>query len=585
MQTTHQLLKNHFLRRFLENDLISPNVDRHDAIVLIATVLMVPGLVVTVVLLGSKYLFGIPTPALTAVASLDDKFLYVIVSMLVMGLVAAVEWDALDLDARDEAILGPLPLTPGAITRAKLSALVIFASTFVIALNIVPSVVFPLLLVSHFHVDIIAVVRMIAMHALVTTMAGAWAFLTVVLIRQLLRLIINSRWFRRVSTLVQAALVLTLGSTLLLTPWIASDVPETWMRSSVRHALPPVWFVGLYESGTRRITLTIRGLGLRIPKFLVVPEANARVLYDSLLPRFGSFAEMALLATCATLITALALYAMNNRQLPSPSRQRGLGRSVATELFTRLINRRPLQRAGFVFTVQTLARSIPHRMMIASASAVAFSVSVLLMRFGDNAAASPPATHVLSVQTIVITIVLVGIRKALAIPAELRASWMFAIAWNGDIDPFIAGVKRAVMAIIIVPLLAILLVFDTYKMGATTAVEHASVGWVVALIVLEMLLRGNETVPLACGSDPRGNLKTLAPIYLLVLLGSAYGLARIERAAMADAGGFVLLLGTLASMYAGYRLWAVRRGSVTPALLLEQLAETPTQRLGLSEPV
>ena len=45
-------------------------------------------------------------------------------SMLVMALIAAVQWDALALDERDTAILGPLPVAPRDIGRAKLSALV-----------------------------------------------------------------------------------------------------------------------------------------------------------------------------------------------------------------------------------------------------------------------------------------------------------------------------------------------------------------------------------------------------------------------------------------------------------------------------
>ena len=60
-----RLLRDHFLRRFLDNDLISPNTDRHEMLVLLAASLAVPGLFITVVLIGSKYVIGIPTPALT----------------------------------------------------------------------------------------------------------------------------------------------------------------------------------------------------------------------------------------------------------------------------------------------------------------------------------------------------------------------------------------------------------------------------------------------------------------------------------------------------------------------------------------
>src|SRR5437762_208536 len=117
-----RLLRDHFLRRFLDNDLISPNTDRHEVLVLLAASLAVPGLVITVLLLGQKYVIGIPTPALTSIASLDDKFLYISASMLIMALMAAVQWDALALDERDAAILGSLPLEAREIGRVKLTA-------------------------------------------------------------------------------------------------------------------------------------------------------------------------------------------------------------------------------------------------------------------------------------------------------------------------------------------------------------------------------------------------------------------------------------------------------------------------------
>src|SRR5712691_6444131 len=296
-RTARRLLRDHFLRRFLDNDLISPNTDRHEVLVLLAASLAVPGLFITVVLLGSKYVIGIPTPALTSIAALDDKFLYISASMLIMALIAAVQWDALALDERDAAILGPLPVEAREIGRAKLSALVIFVAAFAVLLNGVPSVVFPLLTVSHFHVSIVSVVRMITVHAAVTMAAGAYAFLTIVLLRELLRLVLGPRWFARISAFVQVALVIALGATLLLLPTLASNVPARWLeRGSPLRAVPPAWFLGLYESGTGTVTLTIRGLGLRIPRYLVMPERDARVLYDALLPRFGPLAQVAIVA-------------------------------------------------------------------------------------------------------------------------------------------------------------------------------------------------------------------------------------------------------------------------------------------------
>ena len=56
------------------------------------------------------------------------QLLYVTWSMTVMALVAVSVWDAMALDSRDTQILGPLPMARGVILRAKVAALIMFAS-------------------------------------------------------------------------------------------------------------------------------------------------------------------------------------------------------------------------------------------------------------------------------------------------------------------------------------------------------------------------------------------------------------------------------------------------------------------------
>jgi len=598
-RTARRLLRHHFLRRLLDNDLISPNADRHEVLVLLAAALAVPGLFITVVLLGSKYVIGIPTPALTSVAALDDKFLYITASMLVMALMAAVQWDALGLDERDTAILGTLPVDTRDIGRAKLTALVMFVGAFAVMLNGVPSVVFPLLTVSHFHVNIVAVVRMILVHAAVTMGAGAYAFLTILLLRELLRLLLGPRGFGRVAAPLQAVLVIALGTTLLLLPAIASNVPAKWLRSGdVWHTVPPAWFLGLYEAGTGQVTLTIRGLGLRIPAGLVVPERQAVLLYDSLLPRFPELARAAAIMLCATACAALALYMWNNRRLPLPrvvqARPSGQARRRVARLIAGTLVRSPVPRAGFFFTVQTLTRSAPHRISIAGACAVAIAAAILLMH-GIRAVGSPAAapTRFLALQTVVLAIVLVGVRQALAIPAELRANWTFSMAWNGDVGPFVVGVTRAVVATVVLPTLGVMFGLHAYVVGARAALQHGAVGFVLSLIAVACLLRP-EKLPLTCSARPAGNLKALAPIYLMVLFVVAYNVGRLEQWALnRGMGSFAILVCGLVLTYGVARLFRMRgqlSGERSARLLfarveIDDVSDAPTQRLGLSEPV
>src|SRR5688572_164164 len=131
--STTALLTRHFLRRFLDNDLISPHVDLHENTTLACAAIVSTSLFLSVAL-GAKFIAGMLMPGPTAILALTDHFFFIGASMIAMALVAAMQWDALSLDARDTYNLGPLPIAQRAMVRAKIAALVIFATAFAVAL-------------------------------------------------------------------------------------------------------------------------------------------------------------------------------------------------------------------------------------------------------------------------------------------------------------------------------------------------------------------------------------------------------------------------------------------------------------------
>src|SRR6476469_6118990 len=128
-----RLLARHFFRRFIENDLISPDADRHQTLAVMTACIISFGIVVTM-LIALKYVGGLPTPGEVSLLSLDDKFLYCGWSMAAMALLTLVEWNALALDTRDASILGPLPIQPDVIFKAKAAALAMFAGGGILVL-------------------------------------------------------------------------------------------------------------------------------------------------------------------------------------------------------------------------------------------------------------------------------------------------------------------------------------------------------------------------------------------------------------------------------------------------------------------
>jgi len=171
--TDLRLLTRVFLRRLIDNDLISPHADRHESLALLCATVVSVAVFVTF-LLSTNYLAAfIQLPGPTALSALSDRFLFISASMTVSALAALMVWDALSLETRDAAILGPLPLSARTIIRAKLAAVVVFAAVLAVALNAVPSVLYPAFLTINMRgMSGGGLLRLIAGHATTVTVAG-----------------------------------------------------------------------------------------------------------------------------------------------------------------------------------------------------------------------------------------------------------------------------------------------------------------------------------------------------------------------------------------------------------------------------
>jgi len=84
-----RLLARHFLRRFLDNDLLSPSGDGHESVTLVFALLVMAGLWMSAGLV-LKSLSPFDSPFGLLLSALDDKFVGLAGSMIVVGL--ALHW-------------------------------------------------------------------------------------------------------------------------------------------------------------------------------------------------------------------------------------------------------------------------------------------------------------------------------------------------------------------------------------------------------------------------------------------------------------------------------------------------------------
>jgi len=544
-----RLLTQHFLQRFLENDLLSPEADSHDAIAMVCGGLLTLGLFLSI-MTSMKFAFmPFQSPGRTALLAVGDRMVFVALAMIVMSLVAVMAWDALSLDPRDTAIFGPLPIEHGVIVRAKLRAVGILAGGFALAISSLSSVFHPTLMVAKLPIGIPSALLLMLIHLAVMLAAGLFAFAAVVVLRELLRALLGAR-FSRVSPILQAVMIVALVTSFLLLPAILNRAGRP--ESAAARLLPPVWFVGLHEALAGDIVATMpRGA---LPSRVAVQEDSAAARYRVIATAIRPLGWYAVLAIVSALTLGIALFFWNSRQLPLPlvgkwgRKYRGHGLLTRAVMFT--LVRSPATQAGFFFTLECMFRSGPHRVVLAACTAVAISLSTVFL-----AAASRSATaevwnvplYLFSTQTIALTVLLAAFRHMTRLPADIRANRLFRLAWVADSGRFVAGVRRAAVVGIVVPVIVALLPPYLYLLGPRLALMHALSGFVLGAALISLMTYKSRQLPFVASYVPAGDLSTFGPVILVGWMIAVSVFSRIERFALADMQSAAIFWAVLAA--------------------------------------
>lgn len=181
-------------------------------------------------------------------AALEDKTFFLALSMIVIGFLTILEWNALFPDRRDYTIFGPLPVPLRTLFGAKLIALFLFLAVFCIDINFSSTFAFPIAIADKHQTLATAIWHWIT-HAICVFAASAFIFFFFVALQGLLMNVLSHRWFRRVSFLVQALGLFALLSSLLLLTRLPSLLRSMRAPGGVNpEYFPPLWFLGLYET-------------------------------------------------------------------------------------------------------------------------------------------------------------------------------------------------------------------------------------------------------------------------------------------------------------------------------------------------
>jgi hypothetical protein len=482
LEETHSTgfeLRRHFFSRFFDSDLVStPGQWRVVAIGAIGIVASF-SLIMTQAYYGKyRRLSELDSPQLFLMAAIADHFFLITLSMFLTGLLTALQWPSLFPGLRDYLALTSLPIRTREIFVAKFTALLAFVSIFIVATNLLPSIILPAVMASRYLTgganNILAIF-------VSTCMAALFVFFALVAFQGTLLNLLSTSLFPRVSLFAQGALL-----TILLCgfPFVFS-IPNLhrFMHERPDWAVyvPPLWFLGLDQ--------------------VMLGNREAFVI---------RLAQTSLLAVLAALLAALVTYLWSYRR----HKVRVLETPVETQREWRAARRLcaaladfvmpdPRVQAIFSFIGKTLSRSRSHRMVLTAFAGLAFALifeSFVTLAMGRGFHGFSVRTFALreaaiSAPLALSLFVLAGFRYLFRLPVELRANWVFRTTESGNREVFLRAVEQFLMYWGVAPVALLTSPLELYLLGIRPGLAAVVLCLLPSLILTEFLLLQFQKIP------------------------------------------------------------------------------------------
>jgi len=245
-------LLRHFLDRFFNHETASPDGDAKAHMVLIACATGLPPFIVAIYLWPLYHAFiSIPRPHHHTAwvpgpppywVQVNHHFFFVVYSFVALGIATVFQWDLFFPDLLDLLVLNTLPIPDRRLFVARVTAIAVLIAGFLFDANVLAAAVLPLSL----HPP--HLMRFLVGHVLAVAAAGLFAAAFILALQGLLLFVFGERWFRKISLLLQGAILAVLLLMLLLFP-VYSGATAAVLRSGgdATRWFPPFWFLGIYQ--------------------------------------------------------------------------------------------------------------------------------------------------------------------------------------------------------------------------------------------------------------------------------------------------------------------------------------------------
>lgn len=440
--------------------------------------------------------------------SIPDKYLFITYAMLVTGIITVLRWSSLLPDRADASNLGPLPVTLRTIFLSKFLALVAFMVLLAVDANTAGAILFPSIAWNTGQWE--DLLRFMLAHFVAVAASSVFAFLFVTALIGLLMNTLPASGMRRASVVIQAALVVALLACLLMSPGIYSLAARGQELNGNLVFLPPVWFLGLYQ--------TVQG------------QADGAYI---------ALARFAMMATGFALLAAGASYVLwlpgfLSRANDGSRQGRFRLRGVAPGML-KLVLRTNFERAFIPFMLRTLWRDQIHRVIFAASAAIGCAVALeRLTPFLMARANSSPAAgleRLFTLPLVAIIPVVYGLRRSFDIPAALAANWVFRSISGFSVHACRSAARKVMLLLGVLPILAVSAAAGLLVAPAWWILLHMVYTGGLSLLLTELLLQGYSRLPFTSAPGTGGlNAAGLAALSIAGWLIITEVCAGIERA-------------------------------------------------------
>lgn len=537
------LLTSHFFRRLFLNDFVDFEDQMRERVIGLLAILSVFSFLLTYAFL-SKYGWVEDTGQ-----SWIEKSILATFFMVIMSLLAVLEWETLTLDTRDFVNLMPLPVKVRTLLAAKFASLCILVGMFVLAMNALSTLLFVLYLPKWKSSSLFYAAGFGGVHLLSMFLACFFAFFINVVLIGLLMAALGPKIFQRLSVAIRSLFLLVhffffflfikvllqgIGAVRLVNN-LGSN--QEFMNHFLNE-FPAFWFVDLYETLLGNRSLTFHG-SYRFTLLSLVGLVFLFVMTTGL-----SYKQY---------LRSMEVSSVRKSHFKS-------ARMILSKGFACVFLRHPVQRAVFNFYGKTLKGSMFHKMRVASFLAVGFGfvlIQIVTRNLLENDFGRINRT-MLSIPFVLIIFLLLGVRRTVNIPVKLPANWIFRLTEWPSVRHYFSGLRKGILFLNVLPLFIGLFSFYALFWDAGTALSHCFFSLAVAVLVMEVFFLVFSKIPFACSWLPgKEKIQLFWLLYLVLILSFVNLITWIELQLLRSPSGFSYFYGSLLFVLIGIRIYQV----------------------------